>query len=423
MKCRHCGNTLKHKFVELKEQPASNHYLTLEEIEAGKLPPQYPLEVYVCEDCWLVQTKDCATADTFFSSDYAYFSSTSTSWLQHAKDYSNTVIETLNLDSSSLVMEIASNDGYLLQNFVEKQIPCFGVEPTQSTAEASIQKGIPVLQQFFNSDTAKALRTGELGPANFLLPKTKVDLIAANNVLAHVPDINDFVAGIADILADDGTVTFEFPHLLNLIKHHQFDTVYHEHFSYLSLQSVKQILQSVGLSVYKVEELSTHGGSLRVWACQARTNKNIEDSVCYILQRELDFGLSSLDSYLSFQSKVDTTLAKFKKYIDLEKSKGKKIVGYGAAAKANTLLNSAGITSEEIDVIFDSAKSKQNKYMPQSHIPIVSPAQLHDFEFDIVVIFPWNIKQEVHSVLKEQLATTVTYITVIPTLEEFYGED
>lgn len=423
MKCRHCGSKLNHKFIELKEQPASNHYLTRNEIEAGTLPPQYPLEVYVCEACWLVQTKDFATADTFFSSDYAYFSSMSTSWLQHAKDYSNLVIKALNLDSTSLVMEIASNDGYLLQNFVAKQIPCFGVEPTQSTAEAAIEKGIPVLQQFFSLETAKAMKTGQLSPANFLLPKAKVDLIAANNVLAHVPDINDFVAGVADILADDGTVTFEFPHLLNLIKHHQFDTVYHEHFSYLSLYSVKKVLQSVGLRVYKVEELSTHGGSLRVWACHGKTNKITDDSVSYILQKELDFGLSSLDGYLSFQSKVDTTLSEFKKYIDLEKSKGKKIVGYGAAAKANTLLNSAGITSQQIDVIFDSAKSKQNKYMPQSHIPIVSPERLQDFEFDIVVIFPWNIKREIYSILKTQLATTVTYITAIPTLEEFHGED
>jgi SAM-dependent methyltransferase len=410
MICRHCHKELTHKFVDLGIQPASNHYLSEEEIKSDFEAPKYPLVTYVCHNCWLVQTKDFASADTFFANDYAYFSSTSKVWFNHAKEYSADVIKQLALNSESFVVEVASNDGYLLRNFVQQGIPCLGIEPTLSTAMAAREIGIPVLSEFFNSTLA-----------NKLVEKyTKSDLIICNNVLAHVPDINDFVKGLATLLSDNGTITIEFPHLLNLIKFNQFDTIYHEHFSYLSLTSVGHICNLFGLDVVDVETLSTHGGSLRLFIKHANGVQHISKAVSQLFKEEYRFGLSSLDKYLSFQFIVDQVLTEFKASISSWQAQGKAVVGIGAAAKANTLINSAGVTKNEIKFITDSAISKQGKYMPGSHIPIKAFENLSIENVDVIIIFPWNIKEELKKVALEHLASDkVEFYVPLPTLTKF----
>ncbi|MEY8253028.1 MAG: class I SAM-dependent methyltransferase, partial [Colwellia sp.] len=293
MKCRHCSTTLTHKFLDLGSAPPSNAYLSQEQLHAPEL--YFPLRLFVCDHCWLVQTEDFADADLFFSSDYAYFSSISKSWLAHAKDYCEMITEFLSLTSDSLVVEIASNDGYLLKNFVETNIPCLGIEPTLSTAEAAEQLGIPVIKDFFGGSLAKKL----------VAEGKKADLIAGNNVYAHVPDINDFTLGIKTLLKPEGVVTLEFPHLSKLLEFNQFDTVYHEHFSYLSLATVNQIFNESGLRIFKVEQLTTHGGSLRVFGCLHESKRIIDSSVINVIEAEKAQGLQSLDIYNAFQNKVD----------------------------------------------------------------------------------------------------------------------
>ena len=403
MNCRHCEKPLTYTFVDLGFAPPSNAYLT--ETDLNKPEKYYPLKVKVCDHCWLVQTEDYAQADELFSSDYAYFSSTSTTWLAHAKAYAEQMTQLLGLNASSFVIEVASNDGYLLKNFLAAGIPCLGIEPTASTAEASEKIGIPVLREFFGKALGQQL--AQQGK--------QADLITGNNVYAHVPDINDFTLGLKEALKPGGTITLEFPHLMRLIEHTQFDTVYHEHFSYLSLFTVSRIFEKAGLRVWKVKELSTHGGSLRIFGCHVTDSRSTDDSVARILQEEQKCGLQQLDTYLRFQPKVEKVKNDLQFFLNEQKRKGKKVAAYGAAAKGNTLLNYAGVKSDLLSFVCDAAESKQNKYLPGSHIPILHPDELDKFKPDFVLILPWNIADEIKSLLSFRLPNC-KFVTAVPTL-------
>jgi len=404
MKCRHCNQKLEHKFLDLGFAPPSNAYLTADQL--NKAEYYFPLRLFVCEGCWLVQTEDFADAEQLFTEDYAYFSSTSSSWLKHAKNYYGMIVEKLNLNHENFVVEIASNDGYLLKNFVDGGISCLGIEPTESTGRAAERIGIPVIHEFFGESLASTLE--EDGK--------QADLIIGNNVYAHVPDINDFTRGLKKLLKPEGTITLEFPHIMKLLEFCQFDTVYHEHFSYLSLYSVEQIFKKCGLRIYDVEELSTHGGSLRIYGCHVDDKRNTELGVAALLQEEKINGLRSLSYYYEFQSKVESIKNDLLMFLINSKNENKKIVGYGAAAKGNTLLNYAGIKSDLLPVIYDAAPSKQGKYMPGSHIEIKPPQDLMDDIPDCVLILPWNIKEELKGQLERDGIYT-QFVTVIPTLE------
>ncbi len=370
-------------FVDLGTAPPSNSYVSRDALDATEAV--YPLRLFVCDRCWLVQTEDFARAEELFSADYAYFSSTSSSWLEHAARYAKMMVERLALDARSFVIEVASNDGYLLRNFVAAGIPCLGIEPTHSTADAAEAVGVPTLREFFGVDVARRLAAAG----------RQADLICGNNVYAHVPDINDFTRGLAIALKPRGTATLEFPHLLRLIERNQFDTIYHEHFSYLSLATVERIFSSAGLRVFDVEELPTHGGSLRVYGCLAGDARPDSPRVAAMLQRERDFGLCDLAVYQRFQSKADKVRDDFLAFLTRQKAQGKRIAAYGAAAKGNTLLNYAGVKSDLIEFVCDAAPSKQGKYLPGSHIPILKPEALAERRPDWVVILPWNIASEV----------------------------
>jgi SAM-dependent methyltransferase len=383
MKCRHCAAELRHVFLDLGVAPPSNNYLSKEAL--GRSEATYPLKLFVCDGCWLVQTEDFARADELFAADYAYFSSTSKSWLDHAARYCDMITKRLGLGPRSLVIEVASNDGYLLKNFVKAGIPCLGVEPTHSTADAAEKLGVPVLRKFFGTETATGLAA----------EGRQADLIAGNNVYAHVPDINDFTAGLRIALKPGGTITLEFPHLLRLIDQNQFDTVYHEHFSYLSLLAVDSIFRKAGLRVLDVEEIPTHGGSLRVYGCHPDDKRASTPAVAAMLERERRFGLASLATYEGFQRKADKVRDDFRAFLQEQKRAGKSVAAYGAAAKGNTLLNYAGIDASLIDFVCDAAPSKQGKYLPGSHIPIHEPRVLAEKRPDFVVILPWNIAEEV----------------------------
>lgn len=389
MKCRHCQSELHDTFIDLGFSPPSNAYLKTEDLRRPETC--YPLKVMVCRQCWLVQTEDYTHYDQLFDTEYAYFSSTSTTWLQHASRYVDMIAARLKLGEKSLVVELAANDGYLLQYVKQKGIPCLGIEPTKSTADAARAKGIPVVEEFFGVALGQRLR-GSHGTA---------DLIAANNVLAHVPDINDFVGGMAALLAPEGTVTVECPHLLNLIAQSQFDTIYHEHFSYLSLVAVERVMRSQGLRVYDVEELPTHGGSLRIYACHAGAGIVASPSVEAMLARERAFGLERMEAYTGFQSKAEEIKMQLLEFLLEQKRAGKKVLAYGAAAKGNTLLNYSGVHPDLLAMVADAAPSKQGKYMPGSHVPIVSPQRLLQEKPDVVLILPWNIKDEVAEQLAE----------------------
>ncbi len=402
MYCRHCKKPLEHVFLDLGLAPFSNAYLSKEDLQ--KTEALYPLKLFVCDQCWLVQTEDFAKADDLFQADYAYFSSTSTSWLAHSKRYTDMITTRLALTKDSFVIELASNDGYLLKNFVAEGIPCLGIEPTHDTAEAARKLGIEVLEEFFGEDMARGV--------------PKADLILGNNVYAHVPDINDFTKGMKVALKLGGTITLEFPHLLELIKHNQFDTVYHEHFSYLSLYTVSKIFAAVGLRIYDVEQISTHGGSLRIYGCHDKAALATTTAVTNLLAAEMEFGLQKLETYLAFQKKADQVKSDFISFIDAEKKKGKKIAGYGAAAKGNTLLNYAGIKTGVIDFVCDAAPSKQNKFLPGSHIPILPPSAIDAERPDIIVIFPWNIAAEVKTQLAHVKNWNAEFVTAVPTLRK-----
>lgn len=404
MKCRHCGEPLIHNFLDLGFAPPSNAYLT--EAELAKPEKYYPLKVKVCDHCWLVQTEDYADADELFSEDYAYFSSTSLGWLAHAKKYADEMTQKLGLDQSSLVIEVASNDGYLLKNFVETNIPCLGIEPTDSTAAAAEKLGIPVLREFFGEQLAQRL----------VNEGRQADLIAGNNVYAHVPDINDFTQGLKVVLKRGGTVTLEFPHLLNLLKYNQFDTVYHEHFSYLSLYVVSRIFERAGLRILDVEKLPTHGGSLRVYGCHLDDKRKTSATVFKFLDEEKDAGLLSIDIYSQFQSKANKVKDEILTFLLEQKRLGKSIVAYGAAAKGNTLLNYAGVKPDLLPCVFDAAKAKQGMYLPGSHIPVLDPELLKQIDPDFVLVLPWNIVDEVKKQLKALEDKGVKFVTAVPIL-------
>lgn len=404
MKCRHCAKPLAHSFIDLGFAPPSNAYLTADDLSRPEV--HYPLRVKVCDQCWLVQTEDYARADELFSADYAYFSGTSSSWLDHAARYADMITGRLGLGPESFVIEVASNDGYLLKNFVAAGIPCRGIEPTASTAAAAEALGIPVLREFF----------GEALGCQLAADGQLADLIVGNNVYAHVPDINDFTRGITAALKPSGTVTLEFPHLLPLIEHTQFDTIYHEHFSYLSLTTVVAIFTAAGLRVWDVEQLTTHGGSLRVYGCHSNAPITATSHVSALLEREEEFGITRVQTYTSFQARADRVKDDFLTFLIEQKREGRTVAAYGAAAKGNTLLNYAGVRPDLLPFVCDAAASKQGRFMPGSHIPIQSPEALHDDSPDIVIILPWNIADEVCVQLADIAKRGTRFVTVIPEL-------
>ena len=403
MNCRHCGYPLEHTFLDLGFAPPSNAYLN--QADLTKPEKYYPLKVKACSHCWLVQTEDYAQADELFSSDYAYFSSTSSGWLAHATNYAKSMIERFKLNANSFVMEIASNDGYLLKNFVDAGVPCLGIEPTASTADAAEKLGIPVLREFFGEALGKQLAI-----------KQQADLIAGNNVYAHVPDINDFTRGLKAALKSNGTITLEFPHLMRLIEHTQFDTVYHEHFSYLSLYTVDRIFKAAGLRVWDVDQLPTHGGSLRIYGCHTEDTRDTNENVIALLAEEARCGLKTLETYQKFQARADKVKNDLLTFLIEQKTAGKKVAAYGAAAKGNTLLNYAGVKPDLLPFVCDAATAKQGKYMPGSHIPILPPSALAKSMPDYVLILPWNIAPEVRLQNAALVERGAKFVTAVPEL-------
>ena len=405
MNCRHCGQLLRHRFLDLGFAPPSNAYLSESDLQRPEVT--YPLRVLVCDDCWLVQTEDYARAGELFTSEYAYFSSTSQSWLKHARDYCGMIAKRLSLGVESFVIEVASNDGYLLRNFVEMGIPCLGIEPTDSTADAAEALGIPVVREFFGRELGERLAA----------EGKKADLIIGNNVYAHVPDINDFTAGLRAVLKPGGTITLEFPHLLNLIRHNEFDTVYHEHYSYLSLHAVQRIFATASLKVVDVERLSTHGGSLRVYGAHEEDAREISPRVAEVLEEEVKGGLLDLDTYLGFQVRAEKVKNDFLSFLLEQKRRGRLVAGYGAAAKGNTLLNFAGIKPDLVPFVCDAAPAKQGRFLPGSHIPILPPEAVSERRPDYLVIFPWNITDELMEQNAHIRAWGGRFVTAVPGLE------
>jgi SAM-dependent methyltransferase len=390
--------------LDLGQTAPSNAYLSQEDLQRPE--KTYPLRVFVCPNCWLVQTEDYAGSEDLFRPDYAYFSSTSTSWLSHAKKFSYEVISKLKLDKKSFVVEVACNDGYLLKNFVASGISCLGIEPTASTAAAAEQLGIPVLRKFFGESLARSLEAVD----------QKADLIIGNNVYAHVPDLQDFTRGLAALLKTDGVVSLEFPHLLHLMRSTQFDTIYHEHFSYFSLSVVCKIFAAHGLKIWDVDELSTHGGSLRVYGCHDPSSRNISPKIAEILKKEKEAGLLEREAYQGFQAQAEKIKQELLRFLQKCKEAGKKVAGYGAAAKGNTLLNYAGIKTSLLPYVCDAAPSKQGKYLPGSHIPIYAPPRLFIEKPDFILIFPWNLADEILSQLRSFLPATTQMVVCIPQL-------
>ncbi|MCI5133591.1 MAG: methyltransferase domain-containing protein, partial [Candidatus Electrothrix sp. AW2] len=359
----------------------------------------------------LVQTEDYAQADELFTSDYAYFSSTSASWLRHAEQYTQDMIARLNLGKNSLVIELACNDGYLLKNFVAADVPCLGIEPTDATASAAEQLGVPVLREFFGEQTALRL----------VAQDRQADLLIGNNVYAHVPDINDFTCGLKAMLKPGGTITLEFPHLLRLIEQNQFDTVYHEHFSYLSLGTVSRIFQTAGLRVWHVEQLTTHGGSLRMFGCHSDDSRENTPVVYELLEEEKRNGLQELAAYQGFQHRADRIKNDLLTFLIEQKKAGKKVAGYGAAAKGNTLLNYAGVRPDLLPFVCDAAPSKQGKYLPGSRIEILEPSALKVYNPDCVLILPWNLKDEIMYQLSSKSQLGSSFVTAVPELTVIKG--
>ena len=406
MKCRHCKSELKLPLINLGSAPPSNAYLTNQTLSSPE--KWFPLQVLVCESCWLVQTEDFTEADELFNEEYAYFSSFSTSWLQHAEQYVQEMIKRFCLNKNSHVIEVAANDGYLLQYVKRSNIPCTGIEPTNSTAQAAREKGIEIIENFFCVKLAREL-----------VEKGKqADLITANNVLAHVPDINDFVEGFSVLLKPNGVATFEFPHLLKIINQNQFDTIYHEHFSYLSLNTVVTIFKKNGLQIFDVEEYSTHGGSLRVFAQRLDTKFfEVSKRVIDLLKIEKLAGIMSINFYKKFQEKADLVKNNLLSFLIKANQDNKKVIAYGAAAKGNTLLNYAGIKPDLINYVVDRNPNKQNKYMPGSRIPIRNENFLRNDNPDYIIILPWNLKNEIIKQLEYMEHFKVKFIIAIPDLE------
>ena len=405
MKCRHCDSSLEHTFLDLGFAPPSNAYLTSADLTRPEM--YYPLKIKVCDQCWLVQTEDYTQADELFSADYAYFSSTSNGWLTHAARYAEKMTQQLKLTQDSFVIEVASNDGYLLKNFVTAGIPCLGIEPTASTAAAAEKLGIPVMREFFGEQLGK--RLANMGK--------RADLIVGNNVFAHVPDINDFTRGLKAALKPGGTITLEFPHLMSLLDHTQFDTVYHEHFSYLALYTVNRIFKAAGLRVWDVEELRTHGGSLRIYGCHTEEARETTPAVRALLADEAGRGLQTLAAYHNFQAKADRVKDDLLAFLIEQKRAGKTVAAYGAAAKGNTLLNYAGVKPDLLPFVADAAIAKQGKFMPGSHIPNLAPETLDKQRPDYLVILPWNIAVEVKQQNARLAKLGTKFVTAVPKLE------
>ncbi|WP_349573387.1 class I SAM-dependent methyltransferase [Azotobacter salinestris] len=406
MKCRHCGNDLRLPFLDLGSAPLSNAYLN----EASLRAPEvwFPLRLLVCEECWLVQTEDHAGREALFTEDYAYFSSFSSSWLAHAERYTRVMIERFALDNTSCVVEIAANDGYLLQYVQAAGIPCYGVEPTASTARAAKAKGIDIIERFFGMALAEELSTAG----------RQADLVVANNVLAHVPDINDFVSGFTRLLKPHGVATFEFPHFMCMVQGKQFDTAYHEHYSYLSLSAVQRIFAANGLRVFDVEELPTHGGSLRVFAQRSDAGLYaVSTAVTRLLGQEVAVGMTRASFYRGFQAEAERVKNDLLAFLLDAKRQGLKVGAYGAAAKGNTLLNFAGVRPDLLPYVVDRNPAKQGGYMPGSRIPIVNEAHLKAHRPDRILVLPWNLRGEVIAQLAYVGEWRGLLVTAVPSLQ------
>lgn len=381
--CRFCNTPLKTTFLDLGVSPLANTYLSAEQL--NQMEPFYPLHTYICENCLLVQLEVFESPQNIFG-DYAYFSSYSDSWLQHAKRYTEKMIQRFGYSENSLVVEVASNDGYLLQYFIEKNVPVLGIEPAVNVAEYANKNGIPTLVKFFGEALAQQL----------VAEGTMADLVLGNNVLAHVPEVNDFVEGMKVILKPEGVITMEFPHLMRLMLENQFDTIYHEHFSYFSFTTVEKIFAAHGLVLFDVEELPTHGGSLRIYARHAEdATKPVSEAVRELKAREEALGFTRLETYQSFSEKVKETKRKLLAFLIEAKQQGKTVVGYGAPAKGNTLLNYAGVRTDFIDYTVDRSPHKQGLYLPGTHIPVYAPEKIRETKPDYVLILPWNLKDEI----------------------------
>ena len=382
-KCRFCSSDRVHSMVDLGMSPLCESFLSLEQV--NQMEAFYPLHVYVCEECFLVQLEEFVPREDIFT-EYAYFSSYASSWVQHAKDYTDMVVERFGLGENNYVVELASNDGYLLQHFVNKSIPALGIEPAANVAKAAIEKGVPTQVLFFDEHSAqKLIKAGK-----------KPDLLIGNNVLAQVPELNSFVKGMKLYLNDAGVITMEFPHLLNLMNENQFDTIYHEHFSYFSLIAVENIFSAHGLTIFDVEEISTHGGSLRIFAAHKEDeSKEATQRLNDLRQRELDAGLNTLEAYGAFAEQVKETKRKILDFFIQAKREGKKVAGYGAPGKGNTLLNFCGVRTDFLDFTVDRNPYKHSKFLPGTHIPIFSPEKIQEEKPDYVFILPWNFKDEI----------------------------
>ena len=404
--CRICDKSLQHVFVDLGMSPIANDYVAAD--KANAMEPFYPLRVYVCDSCWLVQLPAAQSADNIFREDYAYFSSMSRSWLTHAKSYVDKVIDRFGIGTDHSVVEIASNDGYLLQYFHERQVPVLGIEPCGNVAEAAEKIGVPSIVEFFGVDLATKL----------VAERTKPDLVIGNNVLAHVPDLKDFVGGLKILLADDGVITMEFPHLQRLIDSNQFDTIYHEHFSYFSFIAVLNVFDLHGLKIFDVEELPTHGGSLRIYGCHADDDsKATTAAVTELRERETTAGFDDLAIYKGFEDKVERTKRELLKFLISAKEEGKTVVGYGAPAKGNTLLNYCGVRSDLLQYTVDMAPSKQNTLLPGVRIPVHKPDHIMKTKPDYVLILPWNIKDEIMNSMSEVREWGGRFLVPIPEVQ------
>jgi hypothetical protein len=408
MQCRFCKKELTNVFIDLVNAPASNSFLRKEQLDEPET--FYPLRVYTCSNCFLVQVDEYKKSAAIFNNDYVYFSSYSTSWLKHARDYTSMMVERFGLESKSQVIELASNDGYLLQYFKERDIPVLGIEPTANTAKVAIDKGISTIIDFFGVRLAKEL----------VKKNIKADLLLGNNVLAHVPDIVDFVRGMKIILSDKGIITMEFPHLMQLVNHNQFDTIYHEHFSYLSFHTTKKIFEACGLDLFDVEEIPTHGGSLRIFAKHVEDfNKEISPRVDALIQKELKNGMNSLAYYDNFQEKVLRAKIDLLEFLIQKKRGNKKVAAYGAAAKGNTLLNYCGIKNDLISFVVDANPHKQNRFLPASHIPVVAEQMLKEKKPDYVILLPWNLKEEIMDQISYIRNWNGQFVIPIPELQIF----
>ncbi len=408
MRCRFCYTELNHVFIDLVNSPPSNSYLNIEQLNEPEI--FYPLKVFICEKCFLVQVDEYKKSSEIFSKEYMYFSSFSSSWLEHCKKYTDMMIERFGISEKSKVVEIASNDGYLLQYFKNKNIPVLGIEPSSSTAKIAIEKGIETIEEFFTVSLADYLVSSNI----------RADLIVGNNVLAHVPQINDFVAALKILLKDNGIITMEFPHLLNLVEQIQFDTIYHEHYSYVSFIAVNQIFNMHGLVIFDVDELDTHGGSLRIYAKHFEDKtKSISSNVQQLVDKEILKGMNKIDYYISFQEKANEVKYNLLNFLIQQKKNNKKVAAYGAAAKGNTLLNYCGIKKDLISFVVDKSPYKQNKFLPGSHIPVKNEKSIKEEKPEYIIILPWNLKDEIMKQLEYVRDWDAKFVIPLPDLVIF----